>query len=170
MDFHAMPRSSKSPIPIPIPPKTPLLGAFDQNVQGLRVLQNFGEHLSLLQAPKKIGPGQCCKSLGFMKSSLCYPYASCMVYEPTFGWFLGKMLVNIRSIPTICPASGRVWRDHYHHYRQHHYDLHHHHHHHHHHHQHHWYDHRLLLTESLKIGSKCTVPALLVAVTVQTES
>lgn len=29
------------------------LGAFDQNVQGLRVLQNFGEHLSLLQAQKK---------------------------------------------------------------------------------------------------------------------
>ena len=24
-----------------------------------------------------------------------YPYAPCMVYLPTFGWFLGKMLVNI---------------------------------------------------------------------------
>ena len=24
-----------------------------------------------------------------------YPYAPCMVYLPTFGWFLGQMLVNI---------------------------------------------------------------------------
>ena len=74
----------------------------------------------------------------------------------------GFTLVNIRSTPTICPASGRVRRDHHHH--------HHHRHHHHHQQQQHWYDHRLLLTESLKIGSKCTVPARLVALTVQTES
>ena len=49
--------------------------------------------------------------------------------------------VILRSTPTICPASGRVWRDHYHH--------------HHHQQQHHLYDHRLFLTESFKIGSTC---------------
>ena len=30
------------------------------------------------------------------------PYAPCMVYLPTFGWFLGQMLVNI-------PATWSIW-------------------------------------------------------------
>ena len=41
-------------------------------------------------------PGWFLKSEGTPKSYIyrC-PYAPCMVYLPTFGWFLGQMLVNI---------------------------------------------------------------------------
>ena len=32
---------------------------------------------------------------GIYMDFLSFPYAPCMVYLPTFGWFLGQMLVNI---------------------------------------------------------------------------
>ena len=38
-----------------------------------------------------------------------YPYAPCMVYLPTFGWFLGHMLVNIPYMEHIW-AYG-IWYD-----------------------------------------------------------
>ena len=83
------------------------LGAFDQNVQGLRVLQNFGEHLSLLQAPKKKLALANAASHLVSWNPRCV-YASCMVYEPTFGWFLGKMVVYKYTINSH--HLPRVWK------------------------------------------------------------
>ena len=38
---------------------------------------------------------RCQRCLGRSWYMLPIPYAPCMVYLPTFGWFLGQMLVNI---------------------------------------------------------------------------
>ena len=67
-------------------------------------LNLWGWHQHPGRQPGASLPTSPCR-MGFHEDLKCLkhlPYAPCMVYLPTFGWFLGQMLVNI-------PAPWSIW-------------------------------------------------------------